>query len=76
MYVRYRRLRAYLTRTPANWGGPHMGASTLDQLAEYVTSGLVQSVVDQVYTDMDVGAAMEHVCSSESIGSTIITLRS
>lgn len=48
----------------------------LDKLAEYVNDGILQTVVDQVYTPQDAENAITHVCSPRSIGSTIVTFRS
>lgn len=76
LYVKMRRLYAAIAKSPPDWGGPHLCHRSLDRLAEYVNDGVLQTVVDQVYTPSDSSAAMDHVCGSRAIGSTIITFRS
>uniref|UniRef100_A0A1L8DZN5 Putative reticulon-4-interacting protein 1 mitochondrial n=1 Tax=Nyssomyia neivai TaxID=330878 RepID=A0A1L8DZN5_9DIPT len=73
--VTLRRFAGWLLRSPPDWGGPHMCHLTLDQLAGYVNEGLLQTVVDQVFTPEDAERALEHICSEKAIGSTIVTFR-
>lgn len=56
-------------------GGPHLCHMNLNRLADYVNDGVLQTVVDQVYTPVDAEKAIRHVCSDRSIGSTIVTFR-
>lgn len=56
-------------------GGPHLCQMNLNRLADYVNDGVLQTVVDKVYTPADAEEALRHVCSDRSIGSTIITFR-
>lgn len=56
-------------------GGPHLCYMNLNRLADYVNDGVLQTVVDQVYTPVDAEKAIRHVCSDRSIGSTIVTFR-
>lgn len=74
--MQLRRLGASVTKSTPDWGGPHLCHRSLDRLAEYVNDGILQTVVDQVYTPQDADAAMTHVGSTKSIGSTIVTFRS
>uniref|UniRef100_A0A1B0CFE2 Enoyl reductase (ER) domain-containing protein n=1 Tax=Lutzomyia longipalpis TaxID=7200 RepID=A0A1B0CFE2_LUTLO len=74
-FVTLRRLVGWVLRSPPDWGGPHLCHLTLDQLAGYVNEGLLQTVVDQVFTPEDAQRAIEHICSEKAIGSTIVTFR-
>lgn len=47
----------------------------LDVLSELVDKNQLHSVVDKVFHPHDIEHALEHVQSSDSIGSTIITFR-
>lgn len=76
IYVRLEKCAAYLFKTESDWGGPHICHRTLDRLAGYVNDGILQTVVDQVYTPDDAEKAMNHIGSVKSIGGTIITFRS
>lgn len=67
---------AYLFNIESDWGGAHICHRALDQLASYVNDGILQTVVDQVYTPDDAEKAIAHICSTKSIGGTIITFRS
>ncbi|XP_019866811.2 reticulon-4-interacting protein 1, mitochondrial [Aethina tumida] len=53
----------------------HFCSASLDQLSEFVETGLVKTVVDKVYSPQDIESALTHVQSTRSIGSTIITFR-
>lgn len=67
---------AYILKTDSDWGGPHICHKTLDRLAGYVNDGVLQTVVDQVFTSDDAEKAIAHICSAKAIGGTIITFRS
>ncbi|XP_059607478.1 reticulon-4-interacting protein 1, mitochondrial-like isoform X2 [Phlebotomus argentipes] len=73
--VSLRRLAGWAIRSPPDWGGPHLCHHALDRLAGYVNDGLLQTVVDQVFTPEDAQRAIEHICSEKAIGSTIVTFR-
>uniref|UniRef100_A0A6B2EPY3 Putative zinc-binding oxidoreductase n=1 Tax=Phlebotomus kandelakii TaxID=1109342 RepID=A0A6B2EPY3_9DIPT len=73
--VALRRFAGWIIRSPPDWGGPHLCHLTLDRLAGYVNEGLLQTVVDQVFTPEDAQRAIEHICSDKAIGSTIVTFR-
>lgn len=66
----------YILKTDSDWGGPHICHKTLDRLAGYVNDGVLQTVVDQVFTSDDAEKAIAHICSAKAIGGTIITFRS
>lgn len=74
-FVALRRFAGWVIRSPPDWGGPHLCHLTLDRLAGYVNEGLLQTVVDQVFTPEDAQRAIEHICSEKAIGSTIVTFR-
>ncbi|GAB0090827.1 Reticulon-4-interacting protein 1 [Sergentomyia squamirostris] len=74
-YVALRKFTGWIIRSPPDWGGPHLCHLTLDRLAGYVNEGVLQTVVDQVFTPEDGYRAIEHICSEKAIGSTIITFR-
>lgn len=76
IYVRLEKCIANLFGTTPDWGGPHLCHKALDRLAAYVNDGILQTVVDQVYTPDDAEKALTHICSPKSIGGTIITFRS
>lgn len=76
IYVRLEKSIASVFKTEPDWGGPHLCHKALDRLAGYVNDGILQTVVDQVYTPDDVEKALVHICSPKSIGGTIITFRS
>lgn len=76
VYVKMRKLVAYLFHTTTDWGEAHICHRSLDRLANYVNDGILQTVVDQVYTPEDADKAIAHICSAEAIGGTIITFRS
>lgn len=59
-----------------DWGGPHICHKTLDRLACYCNDGILQTVVDQVYTTDEAEKAIAHICSPKAIGGTIVTFRS
>lgn len=67
---------AAVFKTEPDWGGPHLCHKALDRLAGYVNDGILQTVVDQVYTPDDAEKAILHICSPKAIGGTIITFRS
>lgn len=71
-----KKLIAYVFHTKNDWGEVHICHKTLDRLASYVNDGILQTVVDQVYTPDDAEKAITHICSAEAIGGTIITFRS
>lgn len=71
-----RKLLACVFHTSNDWGEVHICYKTLDRLAEYVNDGVLQTVVDQVYTADDADKALTHICSAEAIGGTIVTFRS
>ncbi|XP_031628018.1 reticulon-4-interacting protein 1, mitochondrial-like isoform X2 [Contarinia nasturtii] len=76
IYVRLEKCVSFLFKTESDWGGPHICHRTLDKLAGYVNDGILQTVVDQVYTPDDAEKALAHICSAKAIGGTIITFRS
>lgn len=67
---------SYVFKTESDWGGPHICHRTLDRLAGYVNDGILQTVVDQVFTPDDAEKAIAHICSAKAIGGTIVTFRS
>lgn len=75
MYVHLKRFAGAIVSVTLDWDGPHLCHLNLNRLADYVNDGLLQTVVDQVYTPVDAEKALRHVCSDKSIGSTIITFR-
>lgn len=75
-YVRVQKSIASLFKTMPDWGGPHICHKTLDRLACYCNDGILQTVVDQVYTTDEAEKAIAHICSPKAIGGTIITFRS
>lgn len=76
IYVRLEKSIAYLFKIEPDWGGPHICHRELDRLAGYVNDGILQTVVDQVYTPDDAEKAIAHICSAKAIGGTIVTFRS
>lgn len=76
IYVRLEKCVAYVFKKESDWGGPHICHRALDRLAGYVNDGVLQTVVDQVYTPDDAEKAIAHICSAKAIGGTIITFRS
>lgn len=48
---------------------------TLDELADLVENGSLQTVVDKVFQPQDIEIALNHIQSYDSIGSTVITFR-
>jgi NADPH:quinone reductase-like Zn-dependent oxidoreductase len=53
----------------------HMCFVTLDELADLVENGSLQTVVDKVFQPQDIEIALNHIQSYDSIGSTVITFR-
>ncbi|KAL3286910.1 hypothetical protein HHI36_001395 [Cryptolaemus montrouzieri] len=53
----------------------HICHSALDQLANLVKNGHLQTVVDKVFQPQDIDMALSHIESPQSIGSTVITFR-
>lgn len=45
---------AYVFNSEPDWGGPHICHRALDRLAGYVNDGILQTVVDQVYTPVTI----------------------
>lgn len=76
MYVKLEKITAYLFKFEPNYGGPHICHRSLERLAGYVNDGILQTVVDQVFTPDDAEKAISHICSAKRIGGTIITFRS
>ncbi|KAJ6647952.1 Reticulon-4-interacting protein 1, mitochondrial [Pseudolycoriella hygida] len=70
IYVKLKLFSAKITKTRPNWDGPHLCHLALDRLASYVNLGVLQTVVDQVYTPQDAENAISHVNSQKSIGKT------
>lgn len=75
MLVNVKRAFCGLLGLKVELGGPHLCHMNLNRLADYVNDGVLQTVVDQVYTPVDAEKAIRHVCSERSIGSTIVTFR-
>lgn len=75
MLVNVKRAFCGLLGLKLDLGGPHLCHMNLNRLADYVNDGVLQTVVDQVYTPVDAEKAIRHVCSERSIGSTIVTFR-
>lgn len=75
LFVRLRKAVAVIFRTHPDWGGPHLCHMVLDRLAGFVNDETLKTVVDRVYTPTEVERALDHICSEQSIGSTIITFR-
>lgn len=76
IYVKLKLISAKVTKSRPTWDGPHLCHLALDRLANYVNEGVLQTVVDQVYTPQDAENAIAHVSSQRSIGSSIVTFRS
>ncbi|XP_063918806.1 reticulon-4-interacting protein 1, mitochondrial-like [Zophobas morio] len=53
----------------------HMCYVSLDELAEMVENGYLQTVVDKVLHPQDIEIALNHIQSWDSIGSTVVTFR-
>lgn len=75
MYVSLKRTVFGMFSLNMDWDGPHLCHNALDRLAGYVNDGLLQTVVDLVYTPQDASRAVAHICSNKSIGNTIVTFR-
>lgn len=59
----------------SNFGEPVMNHVHLDVLTDFIDNQQLQSVVDKVFHPHDIEDAFEHIKSSNSIGSSIITFR-
>lgn len=75
VYVRLKSLAYSVVRAKPDWGGPHLCHLALDQLAGYVNDNVLQTVVDKVYTVQGSERALDHICSENAIGNTIVTFR-
>ncbi|XP_063708074.1 reticulon-4-interacting protein 1, mitochondrial-like [Culicoides brevitarsis] len=75
MYIKLKKFGCFLLRTEPTWDGPHLCHLALDRLAGYVNDGILQTVVDQVYSPHEAERALAHVMSDKRIGSTLITFR-
>jgi NADPH:quinone reductase-like Zn-dependent oxidoreductase len=75
LYVRFRQLLA--NGQHIEWGDNHFCNQTLDRLAMMVNDGVLQTVVDTVFTaEVDnCEQALKHICKEKRIGGTIITFR-
>lgn len=75
-YVTFKKLGSKLFNTESSWADePHLCHNNLDQLANFVNSEILNTVVDQVYNPQEAERAVAHVISEKRIGSTIITFR-
>lgn len=68
-------LQKVFTGTLNNFGEDRMCCHMLDELRELVENGKIQTVVDRVFQPLDIEHALNHMQSTESIGSTVITFR-
>lgn len=73
--TRFKKLGMTVLRIQPNWGGPHLCHMALDRLAGYVNEGILQTVVDSVFTPQDAERAVVHISSEKAIGNTIVTFR-
>lgn len=59
----------------SKFGEPVMNHVHLDVLTDLIDNQQLQSVVDKIFHPHDIEDAFEHIKSSNSIGSSIITFR-
>lgn len=53
----------------------HLCYVSLDNLANLVEEGSLQTIVEKVFHPYDIEVALNHIQSSKAIGSSVITFR-